>query len=80
MTDTEMLTYLKEQGYEDARLLADGSIVAIGNLMYTRAIYMDCTPTGFGRRFCFADRSLADTEFARLQTEDDEPTGWIARR
>ena len=80
MTDAQMLAYLKEQGYEDARLLEDGSIIAIGNLMYTRAIYMDCTPTGFGRRFCFQDRALADKEFARLHTEDDEPVGWIARR
>lgn len=80
MTDQEMLAHLKEQGYQDARVLEDGSIVAIGNLMYTRAIYMDCNMTGFGRRFCFEDRALADTEFARLKTEDDEPVGWIARR
>ena len=79
MTNTELLDYIKEQ-YLDARLLEDGSIVAIGNLLFTRAIYMDCNATGFGRRFCFQDRALADAEYARLKTEEDEPVGWIARR
>jgi hypothetical protein len=79
MTEQELVNFLKEQ-YHDVRVLEDGSIAAIGNLLYTRAIYMDCNMTGFGRRFCFADRALADTEFARLKTEDDEPVGWIARR
>ena len=80
MTEQEMVAYLKEQGYDDARALEDGSIIAINNLLYTRAIYMDCNLTGFGRRFCFEDRALANKEFARLKNEDDEPVGWIARR
>jgi hypothetical protein len=54
--------------------------MAIGDLMFTRAIYMDVDINGWGRRFCFEDRALADTEFQRLESEDQEPTGWIARR
>jgi hypothetical protein len=35
---------------------------------------------GWGRRFCFEDRELADKECKRLTDGDQEPTGWIARR
>jgi hypothetical protein len=48
--------------------------------MFTRAIYMDMHADGWGRRFCFEDRALADAEYQRLTTEDAEPVGWIARR
>jgi hypothetical protein len=81
MTDSELLAHIESLGdYRDVRLLPDGSIIAIGDLMFTRAIYMDVNPDGWGRRFCFEDRALADTEFQRLESEDQEPTGWIARR
>lgn len=81
MTNEELLADIKQLGnYYDVRLLDDGSIIAIGNLMFTRAIYMDVNQDGWGRRFCFDDRALADTEFQRLSNEDQEPSGWIARR
>ncbi len=81
MTDAELLAQIKELGaYRDVRLLDDGSIIAIGELMFTRAIYMDVNQDGWGRRFCFQDKPLADKEFQRLSNEDTEPSGWIARR
>lgn len=66
--------------YIDVRELADGTIVGIGELMFTRAIYMDMDRFGWGRRFCFEDRELASAEYAKLESGDDEPTGFIARR
>lgn len=81
MTDAELLAQIKELGdYRDVRLLDDGSIIAIGKLMFTRAIYMDVTQDGWGRRFCFDSLSIANSEFQRLSNEDQEPSGWIARR
>lgn len=81
MTDAELLAHIESLGdYREVRLLEDGSIVAIGDLMFTRAIYMDVNPDGWGRRFCFEDRALADSEFQRITDGDQEPTGWIARR
>ena len=42
MTDAELLAQIKELGaYRSVRLLDDGSIIAIGELMFTRAVYMD---------------------------------------
>ena len=83
MTDQELVAKIREWGgksYKDVRLLDDGTIVGIGDLMFTRAIYMDMNAIGWGRRFCFEDRALADAEYAKITSGDDEPTGWIARR
>jgi hypothetical protein len=60
--------------------LPDGSIAALGELMFTRAIYLGCHHYGWQKRFCFSDRSLANKRFAELQSEDDEPQGYIAKR
>ena len=66
--------------YLSVKVLPDGSIAALGDLMFTRAIYLGCDLYGYGNRFCFEDRQLADQRFAELQSEDDEPQGYIARR
>lgn len=60
--------------------LRDGTIIGLGELMFTRAIYIDLDLNGWGKRFCFDNRDLAVQEYMKLQTGDDEPTGWIARR
>lgn len=67
-------------GFREVRVLSDGSIAALGDLLYTRAIHLGCDLWGWSRRFCFSDRARADSEFAKLQTEDDTPEGWVARR
>lgn len=79
MDNGDLIDWLKDQ-YLDVRELPDGSVSAIGDLMFTRAIYMGCTRYGHERRFCFADRQLADQQFKQLKSEDDEPQGYIARR
>lgn len=60
--------------------LRDGTIIGLGDLMFTRAIYIDLDLYGWGKRFCFEDRDLAVEEYMKLKTGDDEPTGWVARR
>ena len=81
MKPEELIAKIKELGnYLDVRILADETIIAIGDLLFTRAIYMDVSLTGWGRRFCFEDRNLAITQFHLLENGDQEPKGWIARR
>lgn len=67
-------------GYLVVDFLRDGTIVGMGDLMFTRAIYIDLDLNGWGKRFCFEDKDLAVEEFMKLKTGDDEPTGWVARR
>jgi hypothetical protein len=79
--DEDLLKRIKELGcYQDVAYLRDGTIIGIGDLMFTRAIYIDLDLNGWGKRFCFEDKDRAVEEYAKLQTGDDEPTGWIARR
>ena len=80
-TEDEYLAQVKELGgYLAVRRLSDGTIAALGDLMFTRAIYMGCDLCGWSHRFCFADRALAVARFARIETAKDEPAGFVARR
>lgn len=76
----ELIAYLEREGYQNLRVLEDGSIVGTMELMYTRAIFMGMTRHGWEKRFCYANKALALTELAKLKTEEDVPTGYIARR
>lgn len=82
-SDEELLDRIKQLGagsYQVVSYLRDGTIIGLGDLLFTRAIYIDLDLNGWGKRFCFKDKDLAVEEFAKLQTGDDEPTGWVARR
>lgn len=70
----------QENGYIALRTLDDGTVIGLFPLLFTLAIIMDIEPLGYGRRFCFEDRERAVAEFSKLQSGDDEPDGYIARR
>jgi hypothetical protein len=78
--EEELLFYLADQGYDNLRMLDDGTIVGTLDLIYTRAMYIGLSRSGFEKRFCFKNRSMADSELEKIVTGDDEPTGYIARR
>lgn len=81
MTPQEFEAEVKRLGeYIDTRTLEDGTVVALGDLMFTRAIYFDCDLVGHSKRFCYEDRTRAVVEFYRLTDGDTYPTGWIATR
>lgn len=83
MTPEELAAHVEELGggsYRQVRVLPDGSVAAIMDLMFTRAIILDCDLSGYANRFCFTDKALADQRFTELQGADDEPAGFIARR
>lgn len=79
--DEALCQRIKELGnYLVVDHLKDGTIIGVGELMFTRAIYIDLDLNGWGKRFCFQDRKLAAEEYMKLKTGDDEPTGYVARR
>lgn len=67
-------------GYIDARVLPDGTVAGLQDLLFTRAIVLGCTRDGWAQRFCFEDRSLALQRYAQLAGEDDVPAGHVASR
>ncbi|ANN80854.1 hypothetical protein [Bordetella flabilis] len=66
--------------YLDVRQLDDGTIVGLGKLLYTTAVYIDMSLWGWAHRYCFKDRDLAIAEYRKLKNGDETPTGWIAHR
>jgi hypothetical protein len=80
--DAEILAeHVRKMGdYLDVRVLPDGSVAAVGNLLTTRALFLGCSAWGWERRFCFSDRTLALLRFQELQSENDIPEGFIASR
>ena len=50
---------LREQ-YLRVRILSDGSIAALTDMLYTRAILLGCSRGGYGARFCFTDSAVAN--------------------
>lgn len=75
----ELVTSLKRD-YQNVRVLDDGTIIGTGELLFTRAIYIGLDRYGWEKRFCFEDRKLALEELKKLNSGDDEPVGYIARR
>jgi hypothetical protein len=79
--DEDLRQRIRQLGdYRMVDFLRDGTIIGIGELMFTRAIYIDLDLNGWGKRFCFEDKELAVEEYMKLKTGDDEPSGWVARR
>lgn len=71
---------LAEGCFPVARVLPDGSVAGMSDLIFTRSITLGCTRSGWTMRYCFEDRELANQRFAELQSEDDVPQGAVANR
>lgn len=81
MSKAELVARIQKDGeYLACRELPDGSIACIGDLLYTRAIFLNCDEYGYSTRFCFEDRGLALLRFTLLESEDDMPAGHVAQR
>lgn len=80
MTDAEKVAAYVRDMYMEVRVLDDGTVAALHDLMYTRAIHLDVDMHGWGRRRCFSDRDLATRVFRSLHSADDPIEGHIASR
>lgn len=81
LKDENTLHLVNDLGFKGAKRLPDGSYAGILSLMSTAAIAMDVREGGcFQRRYCFKDLNDCLAAYEHLQTRDDVPEGWIARR
>lgn len=75
------LQALERQGYFSLRELEDGTVVGLGKLLYTTALFIGLTQYGFERRYCYPETAQAKKAVDLLVTGDDEPArGYVARR
>lgn len=81
MTSSELIAWLKEQGgYLELRELPDGTVAGLIPLIYTTGLCLGLTEIGWTFRFCYESRKEAQKALANLESVNDEPKGWIARR
>ena len=76
---TKIAAEIRDQ-YIAVRVLDDNSVLAVRDLMFTRALFFGCDRSGFARRYCFEDRHKAMHEFLRIRSEDDVPVGFLTQR
>ena len=76
-----LLSFLKENGYRDLRVLPDDVVVGTIDLLFTRGLVVDLDWEGWGKRYCYEDRFQATLACNALQSVDDEPlVGYVATR
>jgi hypothetical protein len=80
LTEQGLLELAKHWHFYEMRQLDDGTLIGLGPLMYTTAIYIDVERWGWGKRFCFKEHDTAVQEFRKLASGDEEPVGYVARR
>jgi hypothetical protein len=67
--------------YVEVKVLQDNSIAILLDLMFTRAICLGANESqAYTTRYCFENREKATELFQTLESEDDELTGYTARR
>lgn len=80
MDAVEIIEVLKGQ-YLEVRILPDGTVAAVCELLTTRSVLLGCDEHSFKRQFCFADRDLASDFFQAVTSENEVPQGgYVARR
>lgn len=81
LPDYRLLEDLEQDGYFDLRVLEDGSVVGLGRLMFTTALYIGLNEISWERRYCYEDAGLAKAALMGLVTGDDFPLeGYVAKR
>jgi hypothetical protein len=79
--ESELAGWLAQNGYDNVRVLADGTIVGTTRLLFTTGLCVGLDRWGWERRYCYEDRQLAAKACEAMQSGDDEPLpGWVARR
>ena len=79
--DQAMVDHIQKLGaYDLIRVLEDGTIIGLGQLAFTTALYWDLNLQGFERRYCFKDPALALIAYTKATNGDEVPEGWIAIR
>lgn len=77
-----LIEQLSSQGaYESFKILEDGTVCAIGKLLFTTALYMDLNAYGAEQRYCYPRGMRAYEALEALKSVEDIPmNGFIAFR
>ncbi len=71
--------FLLANGYYQLKELPDGSVCGLYRFIFTEAIILDITLSGYGDRYCYEPETIA-SEQLDLYDGTTEPTGWKVKK
>lgn len=77
MNDTERLAMATAYGYEQPRVMPDGSLAALGRQLYTTGIVVGIDDMGYAARFCYGSHAVAAAALKAWDGKGDPPGPWI---
>lgn len=81
-TEAERLVaYLEKRndGYT-CRVLDDGSVACMFDLLFSRAVAVGCTRETYAYRYCYESKRKAAFVFLKLRSQREEPDGYDVKR
>lgn len=67
-------------GYKPVRLLPTGEWAGIQNLLFTVGLFVGIDPVLYRTRFCFPDRTSAESALRNWDGVGDPPGPWIKEK
>jgi hypothetical protein len=81
MSNATLLAFLREQKFQNLRVLDNGTIIGTIDLMFTRSLCVGLGWDSWEARYCYPDRELATMASYALIDDDHPPLpGYIATR
>lgn len=72
--------FLEAMSYLNVRQLDDGTWIGLLPLLFTTGLHIGLDEVGWSKRYCFENMFDAMKECNKLNSFDDVPVGWIAKR
>ncbi len=79
MNESELLTFLEKEGYQNLKVLEDGTLVGTENLIFSTALYVGLTEFSYKKRYIFETEKKALTALNLLKAGWEEPAGYVQR-
>ena len=77
MTDQERIAMAEGFGYEQPRVMPDGSVAALGRQLYTVGIVMGIDDDGYSARYCYGSYAVAAAALKAWDGTGDPPGPWL---
>lgn len=71
---------LSHEGYENLRVLPDGTTIGTQRMMFTTGLFVGLTLIGYRTRYCYAEEGAAVAACRTWDGKGDPPGLWIKQK